>query len=84
MLLQTSMILNGITISPCYIVVGAISISADRSEMSFITEYKSGVDADVFKTDCFTCNYSLSGDNPEIQAYAYLKSLDKFCEASQA
>ncbi|PXL16267.1 hypothetical protein DMS46_07730 [Klebsiella variicola] len=84
MYLQKNMTLNGISISPCYVVVGAISISADRSEMSFIVEYKSGVDADAFKTDCFTCNYSLIGDNPEIQAYAYLKSRDEFSLASQA
>ncbi|MCY3511296.1 hypothetical protein [Klebsiella michiganensis] len=81
MYLQKDMSFNGVTISPCYIAVGAISISADRSKMSFIAEYKSGIDADAFQTDCFTCDYSLSGDNPEVQAYTYLKSLSAFSGA---
>ncbi|QQO65737.1 hypothetical protein [Klebsiella michiganensis] len=81
MLLQKNMTLNGVTIAPCYIVVGAISISADRNKMSFIAEYKSGIEADAFQTDCFTCDYLLNGDNPEAQAYAYMKSLSAFSDA---
>lgn len=83
MYLQKDMSFNGVAISPCYIVVGAISISADRSKMSFIVEYKSGADTGAFQTDCFTCDYSLSGDNPEVQAYTYLKTLDEFSGSTE-
>ena len=81
MYLQKDMSFNGVTISPCYIVVGAISISADRNKMSFIVEYKSGTEAEAFQSDCFTCDYSLNGENPETQAYNYIKSLGLFSGA---
>lgn len=84
MYLQKDMSFNGVTISPCYIVVGAISISADRSKMSFIAEYKAGIEADEYHTDCFTCEYYLDGGNPEAQAYAYLKKLDAFRDATES
>ena len=83
MYLQKDMSFNGVTISPCYIVVGAISISADRSKMSFIVEYKSGIEAEAFQSDCFTCDYSLTGENPEVQAYAHLKTLEEFNGATK-
>lgn len=83
MYLQKDMSFNGVTISPCYIVVGAISISADRNKMSFIVEYKSGIDADAFQSDCFTCDYYLDGENPEAQAYAHLKTLNEFSGATR-
>ncbi|QQO67906.1 hypothetical protein [Klebsiella michiganensis] len=81
MYLQKDMSFNGVTISPCYIVVGAISISADRNKMSFIVEYKSGTEAEAFQSDCFTCDYSLAGENPEAQAYAWLKSQSSFFDS---
>lgn len=66
---------KGIDIPQCNISIGAISISPDRSSMSFIAQYFiSGYDA--FHTETYSCPCDLSSnESVEVQCYNYLNDI---------
>lgn len=69
---------RGISIPNSTVSVGGITLAEDHKTMSFSVSYRMDMDSDPYNTEFYGCNYdSKSGDIIK-QAYAYLKTLDKF------
>lgn len=82
MSIKLTQVINGITITDCIVTVGAISISQNRTSLNFNVGFYATEDGPLLMEDYFVfTEYSLEGDNPVKQAYAYLKGLDRFKNA---
>lgn len=77
--------INGVSVTDCIITVGAMTISHDRSSLNFNVGFYATEGGPLLLEDYFVyAEYTLSGDDPETQAYAYLKSLSRFSGAVDA
>lgn len=61
--------------------IGSISVN-DKTTISFILESKIDASNEPFEVESFSCNYDLNGNNPIAQAYAHLKTLPEFENAT--
>ena len=77
--------INGVSVTDCIITVGAMTISHDRSSLNFNVGFYATEGGPLLMEDYFVyAEYTLSGADPETQAYAYLKSLSRFSGAADA
>lgn len=77
--------INGVSVTDCIITVGAITISPDRLRLNFNVGFYATEGGPLLMEDYFVYEgYALNGDDPETQAYAYLKSLPRFSGAIDA
>lgn len=72
---------SGIDVQDAYHRVSSVQIS-NKQNMSFVvTSHKTASDI-YFQESAFGCVYDLNGKNPIAQAYAYLKTLPVYAEAT--
>ncbi|HDX9078529.1 hypothetical protein [Klebsiella grimontii] len=77
--------INGVSVTDCIITVGAMTISHDRSSLNFNVGFYAIEGGPLLLEDYFVYEgYALKGDDPETQAYTYLKSLSRFSGAVDA
>ncbi|WP_238759222.1 hypothetical protein [Klebsiella oxytoca] len=75
--------INGVSVTDCIITVGAMTISHDRSFLNFNVGFYATEGGPLLMEDYFVYEgYALKGDDPETQAYTYLKSLSRFSGAA--
>lgn len=72
---------KGTEVSDCYVIIGAMTVSADRASLIFNVSFHLGTIN--LGEDYFVAPYVLSGDNPETQAVDYLLSLSRFSKATK-
>ncbi|MEZ1399671.1 hypothetical protein [Klebsiella oxytoca] len=84
MALVQDTIIYGATIENCYIAVGSITLSADRTEIYFNLNFSATRENPPLFTDYFTSPYDSNGGEIVEQAYTYLKSLSRFSGAVDA
>ncbi|SBL37160.1 hypothetical protein [Klebsiella grimontii] len=82
-MLVTTVIYKGIKVENAELSVGTINISDDKTVMSFTVNYRAPGSHDVFYEETFSSEYDIEGENPEKQAYAHLKTLSKFSNATE-
>ena len=72
---------SGIDVPDAYHRVSSVQIS-NKQNMSFVvTSHKTATNTH-FQESAFGCAYDLDGKNPIAQAYAYLKTLPVYAEAT--
>lgn len=81
MALSKTIVFKGIVVRNAYIRITPVTISPGNSSMEFRIGFLSGPEADVFDSVINKCPYSLLGENPLKQAYAYLKTTAEFSDA---
>lgn len=70
---------NGIKVYGAYLRVENISL--DKTDISFNIRKYVDKNKSFFSEDYLTCPYNIEGENPFIQAYEYLKTLEEFKDA---
>lgn len=70
----------GLTVTNGYLRVN--EISGSKNQIAFTLAYQSASGEDALKHEAFTFTPDLDGDNFIAQAYAYLKSLPDFSDAT--
>lgn len=76
---------KGVFIPNCIITIGAITISPDRLRLNFNVGFYAIEGGQELMEDYFVYEkYILKGDDPETQAYNFLKSLPRFSGAVDA
>ncbi|MDK6509582.1 hypothetical protein [Klebsiella oxytoca] len=85
MSIKLTQVINGLTVPDCIITIGVIAISPDRTRLNFNAGFYTREDGPLLMEDYFVYEqYTLKGDDPETQAYAYLKTLPRFSGAVDA
>ncbi|HBV7644291.1 TPA: hypothetical protein MD887_003778 [Klebsiella oxytoca] len=75
-------VIKGLKVENCYIAVGSITLAADRTEIYFNLNFSVTKEHPPLFTDYFTCPYDSKGGEIDEQAYAYLRTLERFSAAS--
>lgn len=70
---------NGIKVDGAYLRVENISLN--KTDISFNIRKYVDKNKSFFSEDYLTCLYNIEGENPFIQAYEYLKTLEEFKDA---
>lgn len=69
----------GVQSVPAYISIMHGHLSVNQTELTFKVTYKVGSkEGPTLKSSGYAAPYTLSGDNPFVQAYNYLKTLPEF------
>ncbi|WP_112070793.1 hypothetical protein [Klebsiella grimontii] len=85
MSIKLTQVINGLTVPDCIISIGAMTISADRSSLYFNVGFYSASEGPMLDEEYYVfTGFELTGDDPESQAYTYLKSLSRFSGAVDA
>lgn len=75
---------KGIKVKKAYVSVGVAAIASDKTYVAFVASYRPKADQDYFDQKSLQAPYTLDGDNPFMQAYAHLKTLPEFADATDA
>lgn len=67
---------NGIKVDGAYLRVENITL--DKTSISFNVRKYVDKTKSFFSEEYLTCSYDIEGENPFIQAYEYLKTLEEF------
>lgn len=73
---------NGLTVVDGYLKVSSPTISTDKSVLSFGIIYQASEGDPMLQAETYQCAYDIAGSDPFSQAYSYIKSLEKFSEAT--
>ena len=71
---------SGVTINEAY--CRAIDFSVGKNQMSFNLQIFADKEKQSIESDRLTAIYDLNGENPYVQAYKHLKTLQKFSGAT--
>lgn len=69
---------RGIKIYKAYATVNTPSLSANKTEVIFCVDYRASPHNDPITSQMYEAPYDLEGNNPFVQAYDYLKTLEEF------
>lgn len=73
---------KGLELKGLHARIGALNISPTKDVMSFQLEYRANAQGEVITTNEFNTFYNIEGENPYVQAYAFLETLPEYagCE----
>ncbi len=78
MAISKTVTFKDIEIKNSYIVAVTPTIHTGNLQMSFGVNFSVKAESPTFFSNSYQCDYSLEGENPLIQAYEYLKTLEEF------
>ncbi|HBT3650453.1 MULTISPECIES: hypothetical protein [Klebsiella pneumoniae complex] len=78
MAFKLDFIFSGLNVVGGYVEVSSPAISADEKKLSFGVNFSVNHSEPLLTAESYTCDYDINGGNPFEQAYAYLKTLEKF------
>lgn len=70
---------NGIKVDGSYLRVEFPSVTKDK--LTFNLRKYVEANKSFFSEETITCDYDINGENPFVQAYEYLKTLEEFKDA---
>ncbi|MNC08949.1 hypothetical protein D3C76_1538940 [compost metagenome] len=69
---------RGLQVANAYTTVCQPAISPNKTQVEFCVVYRASPEYDQFTSVMLQGPYDINGENPYVQAYAYLKTLPEF------
>ena len=77
-------VFKGISVESAKVTVGDIYIADGHTVLSITANWSAPGSSEFFRQTTYNCPYDITGTDPLTQAYAYLKTLDKFSGAAES